>query len=410
MRYTIFLVFTLSGFFTQAQFTDRGRQYVDTLCSSYFWGRGYTNEGAARASYFLSNQLDYLGVKPLGSKYFQEFPVTVNTFPFEVDLQLNGEVLKPGKDYQPRTTSGSGKGVFKAFYADSITGAMPYSKERVVLMLSKTWLEFVEKDRRTEVIDSLANFYPIILEAGEKLTWSVGHYQTPHPVIEVKSNRFYGVDKARIKVKAVLERNYYCNNVCAVVKGTQYPDSFLVLTAHYDHLGGMGEKTFIPGANDNASGTAMLLTLAEYYQKHPQKYSVAFLFFAGEEAGLVGSAHFVSKPLIPLKRIKFLMNVDLMGTGAEGATVVNATVFPDDFKRLLKTNEAGNFLVKINERGEAANSDHYWFTKAGVPSFFMYLQDKNYTAYHQVEDRAADLPLTRFSATCQLIIDFLNSY
>ncbi len=88
----------------------------------------------------------------------------------------------------------------------------------------------------------------------------------------------------------------------ATIKGTAIPDSFLVFSAHYDHLGQMGKDIYFPGANDNASGTSMLLNLAKYYSQNRPKYSVLFIAFGGEEAGLIGSEYYVKNPLVPLSK------------------------------------------------------------------------------------------------------------
>lgn len=75
------------------------------------------------------------------------------------------------------------------------------------------------------------------------------------------------------------------------IQGTRKPDSMIVLTAHYDHLGGLGNATYFPGANDNASGISMLLSLARYYSNidHRPEYTMVFIAFGGEEVGLIGS-------------------------------------------------------------------------------------------------------------------------
>ena len=78
------------------------------------------------------------------------------------------------------------------------------------------------------------------------------------------------------------------------------------------------------------------------------------------------------KQKVPLKKIRFLTNTDLAGTGEEGITVVNATEFPTEFEWMKKINEEQKLLVAVNARGKAANSDHYFFTEKGVPSFFFY--------------------------------------
>ena len=76
----------------------------------------------------------------------------------------------------------------------------------------------------------------------------------------------------------------------------------------------MGKDTYFPGANDNASGISLLLNLAHYYAANPRPYSIGFICFAGEEAGLIGSKYFTEHPLVPLKNIRFLINTDLAGT------------------------------------------------------------------------------------------------
>ena len=76
-----------------------------------------------------------------------------------------------------------------------------------------------------------------------------------------------------------------------MIKGTLFPDSFFVFTAHYDHLGTMGASVIFPGAHDNASGVAFLLDLARHFSSTPPPYSLIFLFLSGEEAGLKGSLY-----------------------------------------------------------------------------------------------------------------------
>src|SRR6201999_64747 len=98
------------------------------------------------------------------------------------------------------------------------------------------------------------------------------------------------VDEIEVSVGAKFIRNYTSQNVIGYVKGKDNPDSFIVFTAHYDHLGQMGKKVYFPGANDNASGVAMLLSLARYYSKpeHKPKCSIVFIAFGGEEVALLG--------------------------------------------------------------------------------------------------------------------------
>ncbi len=246
----------------------------------------------------------------------------------------------------------------------------------------------------------------IIVSLEKKLTWSAKQEQADYTIIQVDKNKFTEIPKTlKVKIEAKLIKKFKASNICAMVRGKEKPDSFIFITAHYDHLGGMGKDTYFPGANDNASGVALLLSLAKYYAKHPQKYSIGFILFAGEEIGLLGSKYYTEHPIVPLKNIRFLTNTDLAGTGDEGITVVNATEFPDEFALINKINDENKYLVSIGARGKAANSDHYWFTEKGVPAFFFYTKG-GVSAYHDVYDKAATLPLNEQADLLQLMIKF----
>lgn len=240
----------------------------------------------------------------------------------------------------------------------------------------------------------------------DKLTWSISDRQENFTFVDVDKKSV--PDKPSsilINIENKFISSFSASNVCGYVKGTTKPDSLLVITAHYDHLGGMGRTTYFPGANDDASGIALLLSLARHYAGHPPTYSVAFVCFAGEEAGLVGSKYFSENPLFPLGKVRFLLNIDLVGTGEEGITVVNGTIFREEYRILNEINDREKYFVKIKSRGKAANSDHYWFTEKGVPSFFIYALG-GIKAYHDVYDKAFTLPLTEFEDLFKLVVGF----
>lgn len=351
------------------------RKIVDTLTSSYFWGRGYTNNGMTKAAAFLSQRFKSCGLKPINNaSYFQHFSYPVNTFPGKMEVSINQKKLTPGKDF---IVSPESRGIN--------TSAKLQQKDST---------HFVNPENR--IVVSLEN----------KLTWSVAPAAADYTMIQLNRESVREVPhdiKIDIENKEVPAFN--TANVCGWVKGTTRPDSIIVISAHYDHLGGMGANTFFPGANDNASGTSLLLGLAKYYGTHPQPYTIAFISFAGEEAGLLGSKYFTEHPLFPLKNIRFLLNLDLEGTGDEGITVVNATEFPTEFAALNEINDNGKYVVKINARGKAANSDHYWFTEKGVPAFFFYTLG-GIKAYHDVYDKAETLPLNEYEDLFKLITRF----
>jgi len=378
MKNKITLFFLLIAQSVAAQDITFARKMLDTLTSPYFWGRGYTNNGAQKAASFLTGQLKNYGVKPMdGKNYLQDFSYPVNTFPGKMDVEINGVALIPGKDFIVSPDSRGVKGQGTLVQKDSVT--------------------FIDQADR------------IIVTLEKKLTWSAEQKVLDYTMIQIDKNRVkVSPGPIKIDIENEFVNNFKTANVCGMVKGTSKPDSLIVFTAHYDHLGGMGSKTYFPGANDNASGVTQVLSLAKYYATHPQPYTMAFIFFSGEEAGLLGSKYFTENPLIPLKNIRFLVNLDLEGTGVDGITVVNATIYPKEFALLKRINEKGNYLVKINSRGKAANSDHYLFTEKGVPSFFWYTQG-GIAAYHDVYDISATLPMNKYEDMFKMILKFNES-
>lgn len=354
------------------------RKVVDTLTSPYFWGRGYTKDGSARAAKFLSDRFSEYGLEPLtGDNYLQAFSFPVNTFPGKMSVSVNGKILMPGRDFLVAPESRGIKESCKLVQTDSTH--FQNDKNRIVVSLE------------------------------DKLTWSVSQWQENYTSIKIHKE---AVKQTPTEIKVDIENKYLGSfnayNVCGMVKGKVHPDSMIVITAHYDHLGGMGADTYFPGANDNASGVSLLLNLARYYAANPPEFSIVFICFAGEEAGLLGSKYFSEHSPIDLKNIRFLLNTDLAGTGEDGITVVNATIYKKEFSLLNKINSENNFLIRINSRGKAANSDHYWFTEKGVPSFFFYTMG-GIRAYHDIYDRSETLPLTEHEDLFRLIIKFNNS-
>src|ERR1700748_1076181 len=174
----------------------------------------------------------------------------------------------------------------------------------------------------------------------------------------------------------------------------------------------MGNKTMFPGASDNASGTSMMLELAGYYAKHPAKYTMVFIAFAGEEIGLLGSKYFTEHPLMDLGKIKFLINIDIMGDATDGISVVNGKSYESEFKTLSDLNKVGTdgfSLKEVRQGGAAANSDHYFFTEKGVLAFFIFsMGGKGY--YHDIWDKADKVTLKNIPQVGELLKRFIATF
>ena len=424
-----------------AQDVARARRTIEKLASPGLHGRGYVQQGEHKAATYLRNRLRELKLEPLAPDYTQPFRLDVNTFPGQLSLVVSRTVtpgkiisndLIPGKDFIAAPESGSAqrRRTAPAFRLDTLCFATANIQQRVqqqarYLLSGPATAAFLVLTARDEsrlatlppmlrqTLDSLPNRIVLV----PKLTAALAPVQVRgvrfealnNSVVWYYPNQHESVDLVTYQVDAQLQRNYQTQNLAAIIWGSAQPDSFLVVSAHYDHLGTMGRNTYFPGANDNASGVALLLELATHYARPENRpaYSVVFLLFGAEEAGLIGSRYFVAHPLIPLKNIKFLVNLDLLGTGEQGATVVNGRVFEDAYRRLLALNTAHHYLSALGARGRAANSDHFPFSEAGVPAIFLYTRGGS-TAYHDINDRPEALSLVGFNGAFGLVRDFLN--
>lgn len=373
----LLLLFFIS--FSRAQDSVYARTIIKELTSKKCYGRGYLNNGLDAAAKVITSQLTRFKAQPLFSTgFYQWFDFDVNTFPGNVNVKLNGKLLKTGSDYILNPQSGSIKGKFNLKQQDSVTY------------------------RATDAP------IPVILSLKRKLTFSVATNSLAGCEVELlNKNQYKDFKSLELNIESKVLTKYINKNICAYIPGTFSNDTCVYLTAHYDHLGGLGKKVFFPGANDNASGVSMLLNFVKYFKDHPPKYKTVFVFFAGEEAGLRGSKHFVEKGGIDLKTIKFLINLDLVGTGDDGIMVTNGAVLTREFEALSKINSDKNYVKEIKKRGKAQNSDHYWFTEKGVPAFFIYTLG-GIKAYHDVDDIEKTLPLTDYGDVFRLLRDFIT--
>jgi aminopeptidase YwaD len=413
----------------QGQDMARVRRTIEVLASNALHGRGYVQQGDQKAAVYLRGRLRKLGLQPLVPRYTQSFTLDVNTFPGQLKLQLrlaaqpeSGLLLRPGADFIAAPNSAAGNvdaevvALDTLIFTDTLAARrflrQPW-RQRVLLLRQADTRRLSQLPRQTrQHLDSAVAWLTLM----PKLTASLAAQPAAQPRLELLASRwpYAGTSlpsglRAQLRVDAELKRSYQTQNLAAVVRGSMQPDSFLLVSAHYDHLGTMGRNAYFPGANDNASGVAMLLELAAYYARPENRpsCSIAFLLFGAEEAGLLGSQYFVAHPLLPLKSIKFLVNLDLLGTGEQGATVVNGRLLPAPYQRLQTLNDQHHYLPQLAARGRAANSDHFPFSEVGVPAFFLYTRGGS-TAYHDVNDQPSALSLAGFAGAFGLVRGFLQ--
>lgn len=421
----LFFWILFSTFFVYSQERE-ARRIVETLCSDTFYGRGYVNNGVNIAANFLEDEFKKVGLTPFfgDTSYVQNFQFDVNTFPGTMRIVSDDYFYQAGVDYLVDENSGSYTGNLffveidssyitdRAKFLDFIHEVKTGKYNAILVDLTK-----VSSENRLELTSKFNGFSEIgtvIYLTDQKFTWSVGKAQAKFPIIYFKKEVFAN-SLLYINIEAELIKEFNNRNLIGYLpskKRNPEKAKTLVFTAHYDHLGAMGTTpnlTLFPGGNDNASGTSMLISLADYFKKNPSKYNLVFIAFAGEEAGLIGSKYFVDSEAMDLSEIKFLVNLDIMGSGEEGITVVNGSVYKDQYNKLVKINRKKNYLTQIKVRGEAANSDHWYFYKAGVPSIFIYTMGPN-KHYHDVYDTYEELSFASYDKIVKLLIDFTKKF
>ena len=384
------------------------------------YGRGYVNGGDEAAAHYLRNQLEKMNITPFDFNFYHDFKMSVNTFPEAMEVEVDGKKLQPGIDFLVSPDSRSVNGEYDIIYLNKSVIGNPNKmdefektdKKGKVILLDSTGFNKVQKEYFLSAEKNPFEAEVIIKLLPEKLIWGVSQNVSSFTTLEILKDVFpANAKKIKLSITNKFLPKYSSQNILGFIEGKTKPDSSIVFSAHYDHLGMMGGETMFPGANDNASGTAMLLNLAQYYSKPENKpdYTMVFIFFGAEEAGLVGSKFYTDNPVFPLEEIKFLINIDLAGTGEEGITVVNGSVFEKEFSKLKELNETKKYLAQVKVRGKAANSDHYYFTEKGVPAFFIYTMG-GIKAYHDVYDKPETLPLTEFQDLFRLLTDFVKTF
>ena len=392
------------------------REILNDLCSDEMMGRGYVRFGHVKAAKYIQEYYKSIQLKQFKKgTYLQPFKIKANTFPNDLNVSIDGKPLNEGVDYILDPSSGTAKGKFGLIkvdqknlmdFLDEVSLSKIKNFEGKVLVLNA--LNSNNPDTLSifnELKIGLSMICPIIWINNEKFTWSISIDQAEFPILELKDSLIWDADSVYLDVENVFLRDIVTHNVIGSISGLKKKS--IIISAHYDHLGMMGKALF-PGANDNASGVAMLLSLANYFSDKSPKYNLVFIAFGAEEAGILGSKYYVENPLFPLDDIKFVLNLDIMGTGDEGITVVNGLLHKKQFKQLTSINKKQEYLSKIKIRGRAANSDHYWFSQLGIPSFFIYTLG-GIKAYHDVYDRSETLPMSEFNDLFHLLIDFIEA-
>jgi len=411
---TLLLFISILAFSQDLEFA---RKVVDTLCSPGMYGRGYGRQGDSIAAEYLSGKLKEYNIEPFTDSYFQKFFINVSTFPENITVSIDNKQLRAGKDFVILPLAAPCKGTFDLSY---VTEKDMSSEKKFKKFLNKyspsSFIVFdkslITKKVQEEVFPAFyGNFRGngvIYLEDKDTLQHNIQGRGQAFPIMVANKKLFSERPKIiNVDIYAETHKHYPAKNIAGYIEGKT--DTFIMFTAHYDHLGMLGTEAYIAGADDNASGCAYLLNLAKHYSSLEEKphYSIGFIFFSAEEIGLKGSKYYVRHPLFPLEKIRFLINLDIVGAGEKGIMVTNGTVFKEEFALIDSIAKAKGYFEAVHKRGPAAFSDHHPFYEKGVRAVFIYTEGKP-GGHHHIYDTPENLSFLVYNELFKLLIDIVE--
>jgi len=208
-------------------------------------------------------------------------------------------------------------------------------------------------------------------------------------------------------------KNGLAYNVIGLIRGKERSNKFIVVGAHYDHLGISGKKVY-NGADDNASGTAALFSIANYFKENQPKHSIIIAAWDAEEIGLLGSKYYVNHPMILQKDILCNINMDMIGRSSQNELYVTGTrhskVLRDSVVAKLYSNKISILTGHDGDDREddwTYSSDHGSFYKKGIP--FLYFGVEDHQDYHKTSDVFERIQQEFYLESTRVIIQAIKS-
>lgn len=435
-------------------------EVVSLLCSREFDGRLSGSEGYNKAVNFVAKRFAKLGLEPAGEKgYFQYLNVEYNKIDTPAVFNLineNGiQAYRLGEDYVFRGFTGMadvvlpvafcGYGIsrpdigFDEYENINVTDKIvivfkqnpqwkindtewgnnsPREKSRVAFEHGAKGILFVSSpnDRWSQfLIGSVAHGDGEQIEDFPQLHISPkaanDFISTSGYVIEECQERidrkqkplsFLTGKKAEIKVNTTYVKNAKTMNLVGMIEGndSELKDEHLIIGAHLDHVGSQTGLLF-PGANDNASGSAGVLEIAEAFQSSDlkPKRSILFVLFASEEQGLYGAEHFMENLNINPEKVTAMFNLDCVGYG-DSIQIGNGKSSPELWGIINKIDEENSNLM-VSETWGGGGADATPFHKIGIPCLY-FVSKYSYDHIHQPTDTPETLNPTVFENIVKL--------
>jgi hypothetical protein len=255
--------------------------------------------------------------------------------------------------------------------------------------------------------------WPALVNFFNSEKWGIREEQSiPFIWVKAKDVKALGLKdnqtvKGSVSIQTPPAQNVMGKNVAAVIEGTDpvLKNEYVVLTAHYDHVGVKKEEnetdSIFNGARDNATGTVALIQTAKFLSKYPPKRSVILMAVTCEEKGLLGSSWYVKHPLVPLE--KTVLNLNSDGVGYNDKTrVTSISLGRTNMDDLLTTAaKAYNFTLGGDpdpREGFYERSDQVSFAREGVPAIKLQpglakMDEDIFKYYHRQADEFASLDM-----------------
>lgn len=418
--------------------TEQLKKHVRYLASDELRGRRTGKPGDSLASEYIYRELKNDGLVPLSGDGFQRFRVTDKIIGGPKNsLLVNGNPLAVDKDFAPfafsENAAFSGEAVFVGYGFDIDDDSLKWNdyvgndvKGKIAILLradpeiDKNLSPFLKysRDRDKALLARDMGAVAVLLVSGKvydpedkfeplaKGEQSVGipvfriSRTVANEILKAKQQTVDGLEKRLNEKRSpesfatgvnlsgrsdIIQTTVPSRNVEMLIPGTDpvLRNQYVIVGAHFDHLGlgGPGSGSRVPdtlavhhGADDNASGTAMLIELAQKLAVHPESHrrSIAVLAFSGEEVGLLGSKYFVEHPAFNLKNVDAMVNLDMVGRLTDSTSLqISGVGTSKPFKKVIYNScDTTKLRLALSDEGYGP-SDHASFYGQDIPVLFL---------------------------------------
>jgi len=294
---------------------------------------------------------------------------------------------------------------------DEITLPYPPVSEQRASLLNKSPVTPIRTLDSLQIIHDLEYLSSDICEGRKPGTY--GHELAKNHVLA--RMRAIGVDSFSSSLEQIftgfnINGTTSGENLIGWVRGISFPDKYIVITAHYDHLGKTEDGKIYNGADDNASGVACLLALAKFFKQTPHSYSLVFAALDREETWFEGAYNFVHLfgLQVGMNNIKFNLNMDMIArSDSNEIYACGLRNYPSNKYLIEQTQNKTNTRLLMGHDGGISgqnwtnSSDHSPFHQKNIP--FLYIGVEDHVDYHATTDDKEKIDYSRFIENCNLI-------